>query len=257
MYACTLCETSLDPVSSNWDEHRAGVCAMHRDEVIAHVRALGANSAQAEAAAAYALSKLAVNLESKSKPAKLAEQIRDLATIAYYSELIAEDPDGPTRAQLYLFLYPRFEALLASWGLQDATIRDILQDAFVTLLECDNRAFDDPIKVMPLLYTIVKNRRIDRFRKDNRLSGLLNWARRFLSKNIENDHPHYEENTKDDVHEAIAKLPHNQRVTIENRYFLGLTHAQNAIALGITEVNSRRLLSHAQQKLYKLLKPQE
>jgi RNA polymerase sigma-70 factor (ECF subfamily) len=151
------------------------------------------------------------------------------------NELALQLRDGQTEAMEALF--DRYGSLaygLAYRMLSDVgAAEDVVQDAFL-LVWRNARAFDaDKGNLRGWLLTIVRNRAIDRLRR----------TRGTQQSSLELQQPEANspdvwqtvstELTRQDVREALSRLPEAQRQTLELAYFGGFTHSEIAQKLNV------------------------
>ncbi len=71
--------------------------------------------------------------------------------------------------EYYRTLAPRLTSYLVASGSSYATACEIVQESFLRLWKCRDTVEDDPDRVSGLLWTIARNLRTDRFRREGRI----------------------------------------------------------------------------------------
>jgi RNA polymerase sigma-70 factor, ECF subfamily len=161
---------------------------------------------------------------------------------------IALDRDRAAFAELFGHFAPRVKGFLMRYGLPDVLSEDLAQETMLTVWRKADRFDPARAGVSTWIFTIARNKRIDRLRRD-RGGGAT--ARLDVSDEME-DCGSSEEfaiaaQTAEQVRTAIAALPDNQAQIVRLSFFAEKPHAQIAQELGIPlgTVKSRARLALA------------
>jgi RNA polymerase sigma-70 factor, ECF subfamily len=162
-------------------------------------------------------------------------------------ERIALDRDRTAFAELFGHFAPRVKGFLMRYGLPDVLSEDLAQETMLTVWRKADRFDSSRAGVATWIFTIARNKRIDRLRRDR--GGAT--ARFDVSDEME-DCGSSEEfaiaaETAEQVRAAIATLPDNQAQIVRLSFFAEKPHAEIAQELGIPlgTVKSRARLALA------------
>jgi RNA polymerase sigma-70 factor (ECF subfamily) len=181
----------------------------------------------------------------------------DVATIdpRQAGQLIGKIATGQDRAafrSLFEFYAPRVKAMLMRIGVDDQVAEDVAQETLLTVWR--KASYYDPARASASawIYTIARNLRIDRARRENR-------ARLYeVCDLVEPDEPERPDapldalQRNDRVRASLDRLPPDQLQVIELSFFQGYAHGDIAAQLGIPlgTVKSRLRLAMARLRDY-------
>lgn len=114
--------------------------------------------------------------------------------------------------------------------------RDVVQDTFLRLLNCGRDL--DGGHLTQWLYTVCRNRCLDIFRKDRRMSLLTEYAEQTQPDGEPS--PDDAVSSREQAHkavEALSALPANQREVLRLRFQNGLSYKQIAGVTGLSVSN--------------------
>jgi RNA polymerase sigma-70 factor, ECF subfamily len=145
---------------------------------------------------------------------------------------IAVDRDRAAFAELFGHFAPRVKGFLMRYGLPDVLSEDLAQETMLTVWRKANRFDPARAGVSTWIFTIARNKRIDRLRRDR------GGAARFdISDEADNCGSSEElaiaEETAEQVRMAIAALPDNQAQIVRLSFFAEKPHAEIAQELDI------------------------
>jgi RNA polymerase sigma-70 factor, ECF subfamily len=145
---------------------------------------------------------------------------------------IAVDRDRAAFAELFGHFAPRVKGFLMRYGLPDVLSEDLAQETMLTVWRKADRFDPARAGVSTWIFTIARNKRIDRLRRDR------GGAARFdISDEADNCGSSEElaiaEETAEQVRMAIAALPDNQAQIVRLSFFAEKPHAEIAQELGI------------------------
>lgn len=132
-------------------------------------------------------------------------------------------------------LYDRFSGVLFSIAFRmlrsQQAAEDVVQDVFIQIWK--KAPLYDPTRGRPMTWAVIltRNRAIDMMRSTQRRSDLRDTVERELSASKQVQDPSSFELVASDemstlVHEAVRKLPKEQREAIELAFFASMTHAE-------------------------------
>jgi RNA polymerase sigma-70 factor (ECF subfamily) len=160
---------------------------------------------------------------------------------------IALDRDRAAFAELFGHFAPRVKGFLMRYGLPDVLSEDLAQETMLTVWRKADRFDPKRAGVSTWIFTIARNKRIDRLRRDR--GGAA--ARFDASDEMENCGSSEElaiaAETAEQVRAAMAALPDNQAEIVRLSFFAEKPHAEIAQELGIPlgTVKSRARLALA------------
>jgi RNA polymerase sigma-70 factor (ECF subfamily) len=138
---------------------------------------------------------------------------------------IAAEADRAAFAELFGLLAPRVKGFLVRLGCDGATAEEIAQDVMLTVWHRAGQFDRSQAAVTTWVFTIARNRRIDRLRRDRWIEP-------------ERDDPHFFEGSVESaetdveiaerqarLHQAIADLPEEQAQLIYMAYFQDKAHS--------------------------------
>jgi len=158
-------------------------------------------------------------------------------------------------------LYDRYASLALAVGLRVLRDReaaeDVVHDAFVTVWQKIGRFDADRGSLRSWLLAIVRNRAIDRLRRNRPTEDVTDADDRSMLRTTAN--PTWEAVVRamdtSDLRRAVDELPAEQREAIELAYFGGYTYRQVAQIVGIPEGTAAGRLRLALVKLRASLSP--
>jgi RNA polymerase sigma-70 factor (ECF subfamily) len=169
---------------------------------------------------------------------------------------IALNGDRAAFAKLFGHFAPRVKGFLMRYGLPEVLSEDLAQETMLTVWR--KAGLFDPARagVSTWIFTIARNKRIDRLRRDQGAA-----TARFDASDEMEDYGSSEElaiaaETAEQVRTALAALPDNQAQIVRLSFFAEKPHAEIAQELGIPlgTVKSRTRLALA--RLRRLLEGQ-
>lgn len=183
----------------------------------------------------------------------------------WLSSARSADPSSPQREQSWEILHRHYYKPL--WSavnqmLQDEMLtEDVVQEAFIKAYRSFDR-FKGDSKVGTWLYRIAMNQAYDTLRKRSRRQK---WLGLFPLQEDEESQPHeaIDERTgdlelqskdrKQEIQEALSKLPPDQRAVVELRLIQGFSTEETAKILKVQKGTVLSRLFYSCQKLKKLL----
>lgn len=143
---------------------------------------------------------------------------------------------------------PRLWRFFVARGCDADTAHDLLSESFLRFIQvvCKN-----PAAPLPLLYRIALNLRIDMHRRAQHRPVNLDPEVLAMVPDNAADDPVGER----DVLKAMQTLHGDEQNLLLMRYWIGLTHAETAAALGLPEGTVRRQAAAALHKLRAQLEP--
>jgi RNA polymerase sigma-70 factor (ECF subfamily) len=160
---------------------------------------------------------------------------------------VARERDKTAFASLFEFYAPRTKAMLMRMGIASELAEDIAQETMVTVWR--KAELFDPLRASAAawIYTIARNLRIDRLRRDHRarLHAVLEIVEQEAPDRT--DAPLDADERSRRVGEAVGTLSQEQMRVIELSFFDGLAHGDIADRLGVPlgTVKSRLRLAMA------------
>ena len=146
---------------------------------------------------------------------------------------IALDRDRAAFAELFGHFAPRVKGFLMRYGLPESLSEDLAQETLLTVWRKADRFDPKRAGVSTWIFTIARNKRIDRLRRDRGAA-----TARFDASDETEDCGSSEElaiaaETAEQVRMAMAALPDNQAQIVRLSFFAEKPHAEIAQELGI------------------------
>ncbi len=167
------------------------------------------------------------------------------AVHAAWIDLVAREKDKTAFANLFAWYAPRMKSVMLRQGAEHMLADELVQEAMLAVWRKSH--LFDPDKSTPStwIFTIARNLRIDRFRKENRPE--LDPHDPMLSPASEKpaDEAVEEKDRQRLVQDCLATLPSEQREVISLSFMEGLAHSEIAerLDLPLGTVKSRLRLS--------------
>ena len=160
---------------------------------------------------------------------------------------IAEDRDREAFQRLFLHFGPKIKALMIRSGSDAHTAEDLVQDVMLTLWRKANLYAADRGSVSAWIFTIARNVRIDRLRRQS--SRVYEDIADLEIEASDADGEEVTETAQRDrlVGEALAELPPDQRRVVEMSFIQDMPQAEIAkvLKLPLGTVKSRIRLAYA------------
>jgi len=177
-----------------------------------------------------------------------SEQSRGMASLI---EAVAIRRDREAFVMLYQHFAPRVKTMLLRSGASEARAEELAQETLLTVWHKAGSFVPRSVGAAAWIFTIARNLQIDTFRRERRLSHILD------ENSAEFEVHAHEQRTPEDlvtttqmegrVREALAQLPPEQIRVIELFFFGGRTHCeieeQLQIPLGTVKSRLRLALS--------------
>ncbi|WP_198389356.1 sigma-70 family RNA polymerase sigma factor [Roseovarius faecimaris] len=145
--------------------------------------------------------------------------------------LIREEKDQQAFGRLFQHFAPRVKAFLMRSGAEESLAEECAQEVMATLWHKAHLFDPARASVATWIFTIARNRKIDALRKQRRPEPEdLPWGAEHEPDQADALALQQE---SEQLGEAIAALPDNQRVLIEKAYFGDLSHREIADATGL------------------------
>lgn len=162
-------------------------------------------------------------------------------------ERVAQHRDREAFQCLFLHFGPKIKALMIKSGSDSATAEDLVQDVMLTLWRKAELYAPDRGTVGAWIFTIARNVRIDRLRRQSSRA-----YEDVADLDLESPEAGGEEETENRqrdtlVGQALAELPPDQRRVVEMSFVQDMPQAEIATALGLPlgTVKSRMRLAYA------------
>lgn len=164
---------------------------------------------------------------------------------------IARDRDKLAFVELYNYFGPRLKSFLMNKGLNAATAEEVLQEAMLAVWNNAGRYNPDTAAVSTWIFTIARNKYIDRMRRESRHDAESSDFE-MQAGDSENADEEAEQSQRDSaVRDAMAMLPEEQQVVIFLGFIQGLSHSEIATTLGVPlgTVKSRMRLAFGRMRV--------
>ena len=160
---------------------------------------------------------------------------------------IAEERSDDAFRRLYNEYAPRVKTYMLQQGADSAMAEELAQETLLTVWRKASQYSSERGTAAAWIFTIARNLRIDRLRKDMRWQSLPDEQ----AEAIPSDAAGPDENVAEDqrrvrVQAALADLPADQRTVVTMAYIEGLSHSEIAekLATPIGTIKSRMRLAY-------------
>ena len=163
---------------------------------------------------------------------------------------IAVDRDRHAFEALFTYYGPRLKAMLLKSGADHALAEDLVQDVMMTVWRKVELYAPDRGTVSSWIYTIARNARIDRLRRNSSQPYEDVETLELASADKGAEEETFANQQATHIAEALAGLPHEQRQVIELAFVHDISQSGIAeqLALPLGTVKSRMRLAYAKLK---------
>ncbi len=161
--------------------------------------------------------------------------------------LVARDGDADAFRKLFQAFAPRVKAYMMRQGADANTAEDLAQETLLTVWRKAQMYSDEKGSATTWIFTIARNLRIDKLRKEVAWQPMPEGADEEPSGDIAPDEEVSERERRDKVRAVIKQLPEDQTQVVTLSYIEGLSHSEIAEKLGLPlgTVKSRMRLAYA------------
>jgi RNA polymerase sigma-70 factor (ECF subfamily) len=159
---------------------------------------------------------------------------------------VAERTDPAAFRELYEAYGPRIKAYMMRKGADAGTAEDLAQETLLTVWRKAALYAGDKGSITTWVFTIARNLRIDRLRREVPWQELPEWRAAEPSEEAAPDEALAEKQRQARVQSALAELPSDQREVVALAYLEGLSHSEIAtkLALPLGTVKSRMRIAY-------------
>src|SRR5262245_52693707 len=159
---------------------------------------------------------------------------------------IAERADPAAFRELYEAYGPRVKAYMMRRGADAGTAEDLAQETLLTVWRKAALYADERGSMTTWVFTIARNLRIDRLRREMPFQELPEWRLAEPSSEAQPDEVLAEKERQERVRAALAELPEDQREVVQLSFLEGLSHSEIAerLALPLGTVKSRMRIAY-------------
>lgn len=159
---------------------------------------------------------------------------------------VAEQADPAAFRELYDAFGPRVKAYMMRKGADAGTAEDLAQETLLTVWRKAALYADDKGSMTTWVFTIARNLRIDRLRREVPWQELPEWRLAEPSEESLPDEALVEKQRQERVQTALAELPADQREVVALAYLEGLSHSEIAtrLSLPLGTVKSRMRIAY-------------
>lgn len=172
--------------------------------------------------------------------------VTDRAFLASCMKRVAEEQDEAAFRQLFEAFGPRVKALMMRQGADANTAEDLAQETLMTVWRKAHLFSEDKGSASTWIYTIARNLRIDRLRRQVVWHEWTEDDHDDESEDLLPDELVSRNQTSETVREVLATLPNEQSLIIRLSYIDGLSHSEIAeqLELPLGTVKSRMRLAY-------------
>ena len=146
---------------------------------------------------------------------------------------VAENRDREAFTQLFSHFAPRLKAYVMKAGTDAAMAEEVVQDALVTVWRKAHTYDPSKANVSTWIFTIVRNKRIDRLRRERRPTPVEEYQLNTLEEPISASRRLEAVEAHQIVTAALETLPAEQVEVLKKAYFEDLSHQAIADDLGL------------------------
>lgn len=159
---------------------------------------------------------------------------------------IAQSQDSQAFAELYGSFAPRVKAYMIRQGADATTAEELAQETLMTVWRKAALYSDTKGSATTWIFTIARNLRIDRLRREVPWQALPEGRDEEPSDDLPPDEAVSERERRVRVHEVLACLPEDQHEVVVLSYIEGLSHSEIAerLELPLGTVKSRMRLAY-------------
>lgn len=162
---------------------------------------------------------------------------------------IAERSDPAAFRELYETYGPRVKAYMMRKGADAGTAEDLAQETLLTVWRKASLYADDKGSMTTWVFTIARNLRIDRLRREVPWQELPEWRLAEASEEALPDEALAEKQQQVRLQAALTDLPADQREVVTLAYLEGLSHSEIATRLGLPLGTVKSRMRIAYQKV--------
>jgi RNA polymerase sigma-70 factor (ECF subfamily) len=159
---------------------------------------------------------------------------------------VAERSEPAAFRELYQTYGPRVKAYMMRRGADAATADDLVQETLFAVWRKAGLYADHRGSITTWVFTIARNLRIDRFRREMAWQELPGGHLEEPSPEIPPDEALYEKERQTRVAAVLAELPPDQQAVVQLSFVEGLSHSEIAARVGVPlgTVKSRLRLAY-------------
>lgn len=164
---------------------------------------------------------------------------------------VAERADPAAFRELYEAYGPRVKAYMMRKGADAGTAEDLAQETLLTVWRKASLYADDKGSMTTWVFTIARNLRIDRLRREVPWQELPEWRLSQPSEDALPDEALAEKQQHARLQTALAELPADQQDVVKLAYLEGLSHSEIAtrLALPLGTVKSRMRIAYQKVRI--------
>lgn len=165
---------------------------------------------------------------------------------------VAKNSDRQSYFYLYEFFAPKLKSFLMQRGTSQEEAEELIQETFITVWQKANYYSATKAYVSTWIFTIARNKRLDRARKNIRHMNYLNTLDT-VDPDFNSDGP-FEFTANLELMNSIQQLPEPQPQILKAVYFEGKSHQATADELNITLGTVKGQIRSALNRLRNLIK---
>jgi RNA polymerase sigma-70 factor, ECF subfamily len=162
---------------------------------------------------------------------------------------VAERGDIEAFRELYKSYGPRVKAYMMRRGADPDTAEELAQETLLTVWRKASLYAGDKGSATTWIFTIARNLRIDRLRREFAWQELPEGHDEIASGDMLPDEAASEKERQERIHEALSELPNDQREAVILAYVDGLSHSAIAERLGLPLGTVKSRIRLAYQKI--------
>lgn len=145
---------------------------------------------------------------------------------------VAQNENRKAYFYLYEHFAPKLKSFLMQRGAVQSIAEEIIQDTFITVWQKANYYTANKAYVSTWIFTIARNKKLDRDRKNVRHMNYVNSLDK-IEEDYTQDDP-FQFTASTELMNTVSQLPHNQTEILKCVYFEGKSHQATADELNIT-----------------------
>lgn len=187
-----------------------------------------------------------LNANLSAGPVRRVTKTASTIAMAHLLQRVAQDRDDVAFQELFDSFAPRVKAYMIRQGADTTTAEELAQETLLTVWRKASLYSDTKGSATTWIFTIARNLRIDRLRREVPWQALPEGHNEQASDDQLPDEAASEKERRIRVHEVLSSLPEDQHQVVVMSYIKGLSHSEISARLDLPlgTVKSRMRLAY-------------